>query len=1009
MLNFMKKYKMELLSFFIPLLFFIVTLISLEMLIVVKKTFMISDLLAQYQSLFGYLKDVMSGKNNISYSFNYSIGGTMIGNFCYYLISPFNLILLFFAKEKIYMATLIIILLKISTSGFTMYKYFDYKFNEKNKWIYLMFSTAYALSGYVIGYYFHVMWLDGIYMLPLVFIGIEKILKNNNPLYYAIALFYTVITNFYIGFMICIGSVIYFMYELIINKDYHKDKKNVLKSIITFSLTSLFSGLATFFIVYPAFVSIMSSSKGGVNIFKINPRFSWNLLIIISRMTIGYQNVNGILNHHHPLIYCGVVMIPLLILYFINNKIEIKEKIASLLVILIFIISFRFNILNYIWHGFNVPLCYNQRYSFILIFFILIWSYKSLKNINSINNKVFKYLALVLPILSILIFFFEKTNLKIIYLIVSNVIYLIYILILYILNNKEYKVYFNKVLFSLFILTILELFLNISLSLRENSWMLAKQDTDFKNIVVKRIDKYKRTGNDFYRIEKDLAYTSNDNLLYNYNGVSTFLSGTSVHTLSFFKNIGQTAITNNISYAPTLTPYIDSILGIKYVLLRNGSFDLYKKIDEFDYSSFDNYLYGYGTKKVKVYENPYSLNLGYMVSDKVNNYLQMIIDGKRFNSFILQNIMLKSMNNSNQNLYINHKVKHKNKIGFVKKNGDTNIYEYEFINNQKEDYYIRFYVEPLNQDEADAKVQVFANGKVVSSGDVIHSSAIYLKNDFKQGETIKIRVLIDKVKLKTIAFVYHLNKDVLKKNIDELKNNQLELTKFSNTNIKGTVTATKDKNMLFLSIPYEKGWDVKVDGKKVKTYPLYGTFIGVKLKPGKHTIECTYHLSGIKIGIIVSIISLILGIIYICKIEKINNYLVNIYLKYEEIIMYLIFGVLTTLVSIITYWLFAKQFHISYLISTSLSWIISVLFAFVTNKLLVFKSKRNNHILSEIYSFYKYRVITLIIELSFMYYLVSIIKFNDMFAKVVVQIIVIILNYVFSKLFVFNHKKSSKN
>ena len=104
---------MELLSFFIPLLFFIVTLISLEMLIVVKKTFMISDLLAQYQSLFGYLKDVMSGKNNISYSFNYSIGGTMIGNFCYYLISPFNLILLFFAKEKIYMATLIIILLTL--------------------------------------------------------------------------------------------------------------------------------------------------------------------------------------------------------------------------------------------------------------------------------------------------------------------------------------------------------------------------------------------------------------------------------------------------------------------------------------------------------------------------------------------------------------------------------------------------------------------------------------------------------------------------------------------------------------------------------------------------------------------------------------------------------------------------------------------------------------------------------------------------------------------------------
>ena len=134
----------------------------------------------------------------------------------------------------------------------------------------------------------------------------------------------------------------------------------------------------------------------------------------------------------------------------------------------------------------------------------------------------------------------------------------------------------------------------------------------------------------------------------------------------------------------------------------------------------------------------------------------------------------------------------------------------------------------------------------------------------------------------------------------------------------------------------------------------------------------------------------------------------NVYKKYFEIINYLVVGVLTTLVSIIIYWLFTKLFHVNYMISNIISWIGSVSFAYVTNKKFVFKSKCDNEkdVFIEIYQFFKYRVFSLVIDILLMYLFVEVFSIDDMIAKVIVQFIVIALNYIFSKLFVFKKKES---
>lgn len=135
--------------------------------------------------------------------------------------------------------------------------------------------------------------------------------------------------------------------------------------------------------------------------------------------------------------------------------------------------------------------------------------------------------------------------------------------------------------------------------------------------------------------------------------------------------------------------------------------------------------------------------------------------------------------------------------------------------------------------------------------------------------------------------------------------------------------------------------------------------------------------------------------------------MINIYKKNKEIINYLIFGVLTTVVSFVVYFIFAKVFKIDSVISNGISWFFSVLFAFITNKLYVFESKEmgKKTLLKEVISFYLARLFTgVVCDLGVFALMVKVFKINDVLSKLVIQVIVTILNYVFSKLIIFNKK-----
>jgi putative flippase GtrA len=274
---------------------------------------------------------------------------------------------------------------------------------------------------------------------------------------------------------------------------------------------------------------------------------------------------------------------------------------------------------------------------------------------------------------------------------------------------------------------------------------------------------------------------------------------------------------------------------------------------------------------------------------------------------------------------------------------------------------------------------------------------LFENNDLKDVATLEVKLNGDFVYYQPI--VASFDEDLFKILIDKLKTNEMELIEFKDGYVKGSINS-ENGDILYTSIPFEPGWSAKINGVRVPIKDLFGSFIGLELNPGENIIELRYTPPYLRISLLISLIGLGLSYLYFKKEKKLVKTISALVLKYIEIINYLIVGFLTTAVSVIVYYIFTRYFGIYYLISEAISWIFAVTFAFFMNKKYVFHSKEKN-IIKELINFFNYRLLSLFIDISLMYSLVSIIKIDDLVSKILVQITVIVLNYYFSKKFVF--------
>ena len=132
-----------------------------------------------------------------------------------------------------------------------------------------------------------------------------------------------------------------------------------------------------------------------------------------------------------------------------------------------------------------------------------------------------------------------------------------------------------------------------------------------------------------------------------------------------------------------------------------------------------------------------------------------------------------------------------------------------------------------------------------------------------------------------------------------------------------------------------------------------------------------------------------------------KSFLKSVFKKYKEPLLYIIFGVLTTVVSIAVFWFFTEIIILDELIANIISWIVAVLFAFLTNRKWVFSATENQSIFLQAAKFYSGRLITLLIEEVIIFIFITLLSLNSLMIKIASQFVIIVLNYIISKIYVF--------
>lgn len=384
---------------------FLITLILLLIISIVQGIYPFGDNLIymcdlehQYNAFLSELSFRLTNNRSLIYSFNISQGIPFYRTIINYLCSPINLIVLLL-KNNIPLTIYIIIMTKILFSSVSMSIYL--KNTIKNNISIIPFSLLYTFSGYIVVYFFNIMWLDAFMLLPLICLGINKLIDNKSPYLYIITLALTLLSNYYIGYMICIYVVLYFLTYFFLKTKI--TKKEIISKFSLFAFSSIIGGTLVFFALYPMLVSLNNisalDSSLPYELFYINP-----LNFLFAHLPSNEMILKVAQETPVPNISCGLLTIIMIVYLFFNKKINKKIKYVTLSIIIFFFLSFSFSYLDYIWNVFRLPNDLPWRYSFLYIFTIITIATYSFNKINIKDKSLYKSILIVaiLPLLALI-------------------------------------------------------------------------------------------------------------------------------------------------------------------------------------------------------------------------------------------------------------------------------------------------------------------------------------------------------------------------------------------------------------------------------------------------------------------------------------------------------------------------------------------------------------------------------------------------------------------------------
>ncbi len=354
------------------------------------KQILVTDLWHQYYPFFVDFHDKLQHGGSLLWTWKSGGGTNYVALFAYYLASPLNFFSILVPHESLREFLYIITCVKIGLAGFFYALFLKITFNRKDLTI-TAFGIMYALCSFIMGYYWNIIWLDTIALLPLVIAGTFALLKHGKFKLYIISLALSVLANYYIGLFTCIFVLLVSLGYIIVQ---YNGIKDLLRQFLKMFVCSVISLMISAVLVLPTYFALgnaYASDNHFPTAFAINIGTPADLSGVLS--AVGKIIANSVAfteptsKEGLPNIYCGVIFIFLAILFMFCSKIKKRERFFCFGLLIFFILSFIIRQLDFIWHGFHFPNMLPHRFAFLYCFVLIYMAFRVFMNIDSIKLK----------------------------------------------------------------------------------------------------------------------------------------------------------------------------------------------------------------------------------------------------------------------------------------------------------------------------------------------------------------------------------------------------------------------------------------------------------------------------------------------------------------------------------------------------------------------------------------------------------------------------------------------
>ncbi len=813
-----------LVAYFVPVLVLVIIFIEKGIWPVGNQCFLRTDLYHQYAPFFRELKRKLGEGGSLFYSWNIGGGTNFWALSAYYLASPLNILIVLWPKNYIIEFITFMIVNKLALCSLSLTYYLNKKHDKHASGGYAaaFFGIFYALSGYMAAYNWNVMWLDCIWLFPLVLLGLERLVKENKGLLYSFTLGLTILSNYYIAIMVSMGIACYCFFLLGTEKEMRRDFGVKLAKFAGYTVLALaFS--AVFLIPYIAYFGMTASASGTFNWEWARTYFS--VFSMMSRHLMNVQTHTGL--DHWPNIYCGVAVFLFVPLYYLNKRISLREKIGYTLLLIFFYFSFASRTMDYIWHGFHIPNSLPCRQAFIYQVLLLTVCYRGLLGLK---DRSYRDLTFVMLAALIFTFLAEKLETDTAYyanyvFYVSAVFMILYTLLLY--AWRRGRVMKDVLIILAIALAALETCIDTSIT--SVSTVSRTEYTNFDQAMQEILPMIKEDeGNDFYRVEKVTNRTKNDGAWLGYHTISTFSSVANANLTDFYKTIGLESSTNAYGSLGQ-TPFTEMLLGVRYLVTQkelpaaDNLYTLYRMNTSKNGRWTDQKTY-----TTYVYRNNYALPLGYMIDP--NALAGWSDEG------------ITPLENQNQlaglvagayDLFVDvtPDYTHEKKVTMTIPESGF-YYAYSTKSGPKE-------VQVTHTDFS----KKFQNLNRSYTMDLSWCNA---------GDTVTFEnVESDSTKLLDIR-LYRFQDNLMEEIYSAFSANTMQVVSYDDTHVSAEIDVEVPGTLL-TTIGNEAGWEAYVDGVKTEITEAKGAYISLPLSEGHHSIEFRYHVPYFAVSLVISI------------------------------------------------------------------------------------------------------------------------------------------------------------